>query len=327
MDGGTQKHVRSALLNFTRFCESEYKHSLDEVISEFKKHDELVIFNTLQEWYNSGDLAYNTKKTYFNQIRSYLYYMGFKITPQDVKHNIKMPKKPKEEKYPLQLSEIHKILGELEYKDKVETICQLSSLIRRGELLQLKKKHLILVGQRYMVKIPTSIAKFAKARTTFFSIEASKMLGIILKKLDDDDVIFGTHEQPEYSYTNAAQKLRSKLDKLGLGMRYETTNEYKINTHSFRAYGRTKLSRRDRDFSMLLAGQEGYDLKYDRLTDEEKLDLYIELEPDLLIYDLTRKDEQIKKLKDATTKNRGFGVKDGRPGKKIQVYNREYTPD
>jgi len=37
--------------------------------------------------------------------------------------------------------------------------------------------------------------------------------------------------------------------------------------------------------------------QYDRLTDEEKLELYITLEPELLVYDQSKKNAEIEKLK------------------------------
>lgn len=43
-------------------------------------------------------------------------------------------------------------------------------------------------------------------------------------------------------------------------------------------------------------------MQYDRLTDEEKLEMYLELEPDLLIYDQAKNEEKIRRLKEANTK-------------------------
>ncbi len=63
-----------------------------------------------------------------------------------------------------------------------------------------------------------------------------------------------------------------------------------INTHSFRAYGITKLSRHDPNFAKKLAGQKGYLDQYDRMSDDEKLELYQKYEYELTI-DQTKKDK------------------------------------
>lgn len=42
--------------------------------------------------------------------------------------------------------------------------------------------------------------------------------------------------------------------------------------------------------------------QYQRRTDDEKLELFEELEKEVLIFDLAKKDQQIKKLKEANTK-------------------------
>jgi len=43
-----------------------------------------------------------------------------------------------------------------------------------------------------------------------------------------------------------------------------------------------------------LAGQKGYLLEYDRMSEEEKLAKYLELEHELLIFDSSRKDERLR---------------------------------
>jgi len=171
----------------------------------------------------------------------------------------------------------------MRYKQKTQFICQSSSLMRIGEMVQLRKRHLILNKENIIVKLPALITKFNKARTTFFSKEASKLLRPILKDLDDNDLIFGSNDKVHLAETNSEQILSRVLEKVGLDERYESNNRYKINTHSFRAYGITKLSRHDPNFAKKIAGQKGYLLQYDRMEDDEKLELYQKYETDLII--------------------------------------------
>ncbi|MCH7561028.1 MAG: hypothetical protein IIC67_06640, partial [Thaumarchaeota archaeon] len=148
---------------------------------------------------------------------------------------------------------------------------------------------------------PANITKLSKGRTTFFSKEASKLLRPILKELKDEDLVFGTNEKVHLSETNSEQILARILEKIGLNDRYESNNRYKINTHSFRAFGITKLSRHDPNFAKKLAGQKGYLLQYDRMEDEEKLELYEKYENDLIIDDTEKQKAEIKKLEKEKT--------------------------
>jgi len=95
-------------------------------------------------------------------------------------------------------------------------------------------------------------------------------------------------------------------------MKYETTNRFMVNTHSFRAYGITKLSRHDPNLAKKIAGQKGYLDQYDRLTDEEKLELYQKFEIDLIIDNnlKLKKEKQILESKLETTENLKARIKD-----------------
>jgi spore coat polysaccharide biosynthesis predicted glycosyltransferase SpsG len=86
------------------------------------------------------------------------------------------------------------------------------------------------------------------------------------------------------------------MKKIGLNEKYDN-GHHKITTHSFRAYFITKISRQDPNFAKKLAGQKGYLLQYDRMTDEEKLQKYLEIENELLIFDESKKNAEMEKLK------------------------------
>jgi uncharacterized protein YccT (UPF0319 family) len=46
-----------------------------------------------------------------------------------------------------------------------------------------------------------------------------------------------------------------------------------------------------------MTGHGGYLMQYDRMNDEEKMKMYLELEPDLVVFDQTKNELEIKKLK------------------------------
>jgi len=281
-DPKTQAGYEQAINNFENFCMEKYGKA--DFVSDIKGSEEQEIFDFLQAWINwNKSRAPRTVTNYFSRIKKYLHYRGIKLHQQDIKEELDFKNYIEEELYGLSLENIQTIFKTLRYKHRVQFLCQLSGLMRIGETVQLRKKHLITNKENIIVKIPAGIAKFKKGRTTFFSKESSKLLRPILRKKDDEDLVFGTGESARFSELNSQQILRRVLKKVGLDMKYESNNRYMINTHSFRAYGITKISRHDPNFAKKLAGQKGYLLEYDRMDDEEKLELYQKFETDLII--------------------------------------------
>ena len=296
---GSQKGVFLSIGNFENYCMQQYGKA--NIVPDMLESTELERFDTLQLWFNymnetptertDKPLDPATVAMYFSRVKVYLHYMGIKLDTQDVKHELSFKRVSQEEKYGLTLDDINKILDGIYYPMKVQLTCQLSSLMRVGEIVQIRKKHLILDKENIIVKIPSEIAKLKKARTTFFSKESSDLLRPKLKTLSANDLVFGSHDDGILAEQNSGQILRRHLKRIGLDMKNSKGNN-EINTHSFRAYGITKLSRHDENFAKKLAGQKGYLLQYDRISDNEKLELYQQYEPELTI-DQTKKDKII----------------------------------
>jgi len=298
-DPSTIAGYEQAINNFESFCAE--RHGKIDMIADLKEYHEDDVFLFLQSWINwNSTRSPRTIKNYFSRVKNYIHYRGIKLHPQDVKIELEFPTIPDDELYGLKLSDIQLIIGTLQYKHRVQFICQLSSLMRIGESVQLRKKHLIISGDNIIVKIPSSIAKFKKARTTFFSKEASRLLRPLLRKINDNDLVFGSCENKRFAELNSEQILRRTLVRVGLNKKYEN-GRYQINTHSLRAYGITKISRHDPNFAKKLAGQKGYLLQYDRMDDEEKLELYQKYEIDLIIDDTEKQKAEIKKLEKEKT--------------------------
>lgn len=304
LNQATQESMMYLIRNFENFSMEKYGKA--DLIPDLKKVDEEELYDILQNWINWNDkLSPATIQSYFSHLRKYLHYMGIKLNPQDIKAELNFKHKVHEELYGLTVDDIQTILREMKYKNKVQYMCQASSLMRIGEIIQLRKKHLNLEHKNIIVKIPPTIAKLSKARTTFFTKEASKLLRPILKKLNDNDLVFGSSDNPKLSaYHNKVnsqsatkQVLRLAVKKTGLEKTYESTGRYTINTHSFRAYGITKLSRFDPNFAKKIAGQKGYLLEYDRMSDEEKLEIYEKYESELYIDNVEKQKVEIDNLK------------------------------
>ena len=155
---------------------------------------------------------------------------------------------------------------------------------------------------RLLVRIPAKYTKTGMARTTFFSAEAAKMVMPRLMKIDDADLVFGTGCDLNNGVSAEGAYLSNLQKKIGISDKYETNGRNVITTHTLRAYFITKVSRKDPNLAKFFAGQKGYLLQYDRLSDEEKLALYVEIEPSLLVSDKARDRERIRNLENENSK-------------------------
>jgi len=299
----SKRGSKYALDSFSEFLNKFHQISPDESIESFKDHQ--VAFDTLQAWINwfsttektvvskkKGDWKYiptaTTTFQYFHAIIRYLHYMGIKFHPYDIKQEITLPKPLQEDKHGIRTDEIKLILDNCSFEKKALYLAQLSSGMRIGELVQIRKKHLDFDHERIMIRIPAEFTKMRKARVTFFSKEFGKLFRSRLNKLDDNDLLFGTNEDWEKARDNEMQNMINLLERIGLK---------DITTHSFRAYVITQLSRKDPNFAKLLTGQKGYLLQYDRMNESDKLENYLKYEPVLLIYESPIKEKELKTLK------------------------------
>ena len=242
------------------------------------------VYVALQEWINGLNKNPSTVKLYFGHIRRYLYYRGIKISTMDARQNLIFRSTSEEEMHPLSEGEFRRMLGVCDRRHRILYLAQLSSGMRIGELMQIRKEHLNLDTARIMVKIPANITKRRRGRTTLFSQETADLLLELLDEKKDSDLVFTDAKNLSSAVSTERGYLNKLLKEIKLSTKYESNGRHTITSHSFRAYFITRMSRKDPNLAKLLAGQKGYMLQYDRLTDEEKLAKYMEYEPDLLVW-------------------------------------------
>lgn len=302
------KSTNIAINSFDLFLNEKYETSLDDVITELHTFDDEkridIICDICQSWINSLSASNKSPKTisdYFSFLKLYLHYRKIKITPQDVKDSITFPIRLKEEKYPLSIPKILDLLETASYSKKGLYLALLSSGMRIGEAVQIRRKD-ITINERITIHIPARVTKTKEGRTTFISKEASKFIISKINKLEDDDLIWGIN-QDQATASHAEEKtFREYLRKIGFTEKYDS-GRLKISLHSFRAFFFTKATRvHDENYAHKMTGHGGYLMVYDRLTDEEKLEMYLQLEPELLVYDQSKNQLKIKKLQEANTR-------------------------
>ena len=158
------------------------------------KDQDTVLFDILQDFVNN--LSSKTNHLHTNTISSgyvrhtvyaikgYLRFYGFKITSDDLKDALTLPRIIEEEREPLTRDQLHLILNNQTGLRRVLYLVMSSSGMRPSEVLQIRKRDLELEKyDRIMVKLPAKITKTKKPRITFISKEAEKELLPFLKKI------------------------------------------------------------------------------------------------------------------------------------------------
>ena len=245
-------------------------------------------------------LSGKTVSNYFTMLRSYLYYRGIRLSSQDVSQSILFPPEMREERFPLEHDVIQKLLDVAPYKKRILYLSLASSGMRIGEALRLRKRDMEIVSERVRIRIPAHITKTKMGRTTYISKEASLLVIPRLNQILDEDLVLSSTEKTRSAIIVESKALQIYLTKIGMGQKYNSGRGM-ITLHSFRAFFFTRAARaHDENYAHMMIGHGGYLMQYDRLTEKEKLDMYIRMEPDLLIRDQSRNEQ---KIADLTKKN------------------------
>ena len=278
----TKQSYATALNNFENFC---YQKTQDlEVIKKLKNIEDDELWSFLQKWIDSNsNLEPGSVKIFFSHIKKYLYFCGIKITNQEVNDNLKFVIANKKPLYLLTQKEIAQILNELSYRDKTLFLCQISSGLGIGELVKLTKTQLTYLNRRMIVTLNSSKNN---EKITVFGKEATDMIKPILRTKDKDDFVFGTNKNSHYSEINKEQVLRRALKRCGLNMTYPNSRRHKINTSSFRFFHFVNVSDYDYNFACYLRGCDNKinPTKINKMSSEELLDKYFEIEDKLVIF-------------------------------------------
>lgn len=314
-----KKNSKIAIDWFDKFCIGRFDGKTEKLIltdllklkyenpQRFTKN----IFDLLQDFVNylfTNGQDPSTVRVNFNLVKNYLNWYGFEIYSEDVKAHLNFPRKIEEEAYPIILEDMKIILHNANPQRRALYLFLSSSGMRIQETLKLRKRDLDFSFERIMVKIPGKYTKTRKPRKTFISKEAETYLKPILDKIGVDSIIFGTNEDSQKAkHTEEDYFTRMRL-RAGLTERYDN-GIHKITLHSFRSWFITKCNRIDSDFGNSLAGHSKYMKKYDRLTDNEKLTLFIKAEPTLSIFDNFDSTEYDKQIEETKKENKALELR------------------
>src|SRR5713226_876021 len=113
----TAENVRATINNFMKFVKEKHETIPENIceqlisIRKSKGDDEYEdsLYDILQNWIDwnvSNKAGAYSIRMRFSIIRSYLYHLGVKTNPQDIKQLLRFPKKINEERYPIKKQEL-----------------------------------------------------------------------------------------------------------------------------------------------------------------------------------------------------------------------------
>jgi integrase len=299
---GTVKNTQNYLNKFDKYLKETYNKSneiiLDEIISMPSHKQEITLYDIIQDFVNHLD-SHGISSGYVRHslyaVKGYLRFYGFKITSDDVKDNVTLPRVIEEEREPLTREQLQLIINNQTGLRKVLYLFMSSSGMRPSEVLQIRKRDLDLEKyDRIMIKIPAKITKTKKPRITFISMETQKLLLPFLQKLNDDSFIFNQSKNVEQTVRNELQIFSRLREKVGLTKKHDSGVHHISMGDSLRSWFVTKCNRIDYGFGHALAGHDQYMKRYDRLTIEDKIELYHKAEKLLQVFEYADEDNEKK---------------------------------
>lgn len=291
----TQNSYKAVLNHFDSFCYEKYnKRSTQNIIDELHslppEKMEIGFIGSIQDfiyYMEKLDLAPNTIYNHYQVMTYFFGHNGIRMYHADLRRRIKFPKILKKKLHPLTIQEIHKLFEFTPQKRQMLYLVLIGAGTRIRETTCLRKKDFDLnYPKRIKMDIPAQFTKTQTAHTTFVSREAAKLLRPHLKSLEDEDLVFSTNYwNPANAGMTEIEAFGRYRDRAGLGEKYETVNRHLITLHSFRSYFVTRARRvHDSDIANAMVGHLPTFDMYDRKDDDEKLEMYLKVEPKLKIF-------------------------------------------
>ena len=275
----------------------------DEFLSTISKTDEEVLLELKQNNNNPDSYLFLNKfiqymikrgnqrgsiDVAFTALRSWCAINGVMLFNEYVKRFVKLPKKNKETKVPLNRDMIKGLIVNAPNNVRVVLLVLLSSGMRVGECLQLRVKDIDTTKIPIEIKLRAETTKTREERKAYISQEAWAMVEPLLLNKDKEDYVFV--KSFGVNSVRSIEVLFGRLRKnLGYTEKYDNGRNYQVNIHAFRANFITTATKiLDGDTAHALAGHHKYMDVYFRMSPESRAEQYSKLEPYLTLSDEMR---------------------------------------
>jgi len=341
----SEMKARSGVNNLEYFTQDKYKKSRFEVIKDLKEdldktqNADLVIrfFQQFIDWMGQdhSEIRFYTHQNHINGrpilkkipaviysyvgiIKRYLKLChGIKIDNDDYKEWLTIPvdDSDDEEPEPFLKEELREIIDNIpNARRKTMFMVIKDTRLRIIEAMRVKKSFFDLTTNPASLRIPRNIQKnkrTSKTRTAFLCRETVPGLKRLLKKLDDDDLVFTDNSFDLSARANEIRQWRYSVSKLGFTEK-KASGHLKKNIHSIGSFTITALKEatKDPDYAHGYAGHTRYLSQYLRLTKERQIELFRQAEPYLSIYDNTILVDESQELREIKEKMEKYKILD-----------------
>ena len=305
----TQHQARNALRLLDYFCKAVHNKDGDEVVLELesvckadKNYDKLFRFcNSYVLWLQEDHpdiIIYKAKykshlknhqpstiKGILNYLRAYCEEFGqMEFSERRFKRMVKLPRVIHEEPDPFTKDQIRMFVEIANPKRRALYMTLKDSGLRIGEAHKLKKKDIDMETNPVTITVQANYSKTKRDRTTFVTRETKPYLKMVLDKIDEEDLVFGSSTNSRRALSTELQIIDRVRKRTGLTQRYDASRRFKKNLHSLRAYCATQLAEiYDEGFAHAFIGHKGYLQQYIRNKDR-LAEKYLRAENHLMIY-------------------------------------------
>ena len=329
----TRSTYEMALKQFDHFCNQKYGTTSKTILNELSTPDEngktdtkiIVAFNAFVQWclVDHPEITYyrgknncikntihakhpNTIKLYVSSLRVILDDVyETTITSSKIRRNVKIPKAGRDKPVAFTPKEMRLFLDALSSEKKLQFMVLKDTGMRIQEFCKLRKNEVNITGERIEITILANDAKTSQERICYITKETEPSFLRLYKSKKDDELMFGTNEDPEYSkgaYEGAFADIRKKLANTHpeFGEKYPSNGRHKKTIHSIRKFASTQCAIAiDKSWGHAYIGHDEYLAQYIVDPEDQFLKNFIRSENHLMVYErieVVNSDERVGKL-------------------------------
>ena len=340
----TRSTYEMALKQFDHFCNYKYETTGKTILNELSTPDKngktdtkiIIAFNAFVQWclVDHPEITYyrgknncikdtihakhsNTIKLYVSSLRVILDDVyETTITSSKIRRNVKIPKAGRDKPVAFTPKEMRLFLDALSSEKKLQFMVLKDTGMRIQEFCKLRKNEVNITGERIEITILANDAKTSQERICYITKETEPSFLRLYKSKKDDELMFGTNEDPEYSkgaYEGAFADIRKKLANTHpeFGEKYPSNGRHKKTIHSIRKFASTQCAIAiDKSWGHAYIGHDEYLAQYIIDPEDQFLKNFIRSENHLMIYErieIVNSDERVGNLeKELEKTNQGM---------------------
>ena len=329
----TRSTYEMALKQFDHFCNDKYETTGKTILNELSTPDEngktdtkiIIAFNAFVQWclVDHPEITYyrgknncikntihakhpNTIKLYVSSLRVILDDVyETTITSSKIRRNVKIPKAGRDKPVAFTPKEMRLFLDALSSEKKLQFMVLKDTAMRIQEFCKLRKNEVDITGERIEITILANDTKTSQERICYITKETEPSFLRLYKSKKDDELMFGTNEDPEYSkgaYEGAFADIRKKLANTHpeFGEKYPSNGRHKKTIHSIRKFASTQCAIAiDKSWGHAYIGHDEYLAQYIVDPEDQFLKNFIRSENHLMVYErieVVNSDERVGKL-------------------------------